>query len=297
MGTARTCGRCGAAPNERRSDRTAVDPCPGFALRHRSEALGLGARGWQVTAVDFSATALAHARPAGPCASSATARSARPVEGQTAPAGQLRGRAAPTRRLPHPHGQISLPGHDRSNAAASEQSAEMWTSSTSRCLSTATRRGSRPGRSTSPSRTSRAEDIETEPQPDAWGDDRAAVEGPSRSSTSPLASMTPSTRIWTQSAKYPGIRSGLLANPWTARRRRGGRVLRGPLRRRCKSHTGRRRTGRTLGTRYRPGRAGLRTIRPRLSQGSRLRRAAPLDAWERDQRDSDRELPHADPSG
>ena len=59
---------------ERRSDRTAVDPCPGFALRHRSEALGLGARGWQVTAVDFSATALAHARPAGPCASSATAR-------------------------------------------------------------------------------------------------------------------------------------------------------------------------------------------------------------------------------
>lgn len=39
---------------------------PGFALDagcgHGSHALWLAARGWQVTAVDFSATALAHAR-------------------------------------------------------------------------------------------------------------------------------------------------------------------------------------------------------------------------------------------
>ncbi len=39
---------------------------PGFALDagcgHGSDTLWLAARGWQVTAVDFSATALAHAR-------------------------------------------------------------------------------------------------------------------------------------------------------------------------------------------------------------------------------------------
>ncbi len=62
--------------------------CPGVALDagcgHGSDALWLAARGWRVTAVDFSATALAHARSTAEALGAAVAERIDWVEGDLA---------------------------------------------------------------------------------------------------------------------------------------------------------------------------------------------------------------------